>query len=115
MLARLLLEEMARMKRILTLAAWLLLGPAAPLHAADFALRIAPFEADVTPPPGTPLCDALVPPAKEIVDPLSARGVVILTPDATIVLCALDWVGIGNGGHTAFRDALAKAAGTSRD
>ena len=28
-----------------------------------------------------------------------------------IVLCAIDWVGIGNTGHDAFRDALARAAG----
>src|SRR5438067_3371945 len=88
---------------------------AAPLRADETPLRIAPFEADVTPPLGTPLCDALVPPAKEIVDPLTARGVVLLAGDKPSVLCALDWVGIGNGGHTAFRDALARAAGPSRD
>jgi hypothetical protein len=103
------------MKRILLLTAWLLLGQAGPLYASEVALRVAPFEADVTPPLGTPLCDALVEPAKEIVDPLSARGVVILAGDKPIVLCALDWVGIGNSGHTAFRDALARAAGTTRD
>ncbi|MEO1995680.1 MAG: hypothetical protein ABGZ17_10440, partial [Planctomycetaceae bacterium] len=32
-----------------------------------------------------------------------------------IVLCALDWVGIGNAGHDAFREALAQAAGTHPD
>jgi hypothetical protein len=31
------------------------------------------------------------------------------------VLCALDWVGVGYSGHDAFRDALARAAGTTRD
>jgi hypothetical protein len=84
----------------------------APVHAEP--LRIATFEADVTPPIGAPLCDALVPPAKQIDDPLFARGL-ILFADKPIVLCALDWVGIGNSGHDAFRDALAKAAGTTRD
>jgi hypothetical protein len=84
----------------------------APVHAQP--LRIATFEADVTPPIGAPLCDALVPPAKQIDDPLFARGL-ILFADKPIVLCALDWVGIGNRGHDAFRDALAKAAGTTRD
>jgi hypothetical protein len=44
-------------------------------YAAE-PLRIATFQADVTPPLGAPLCDALVKPAAEIVDPLSARGVV---------------------------------------
>ena len=78
-------------------------------------MRIATFQIDITPPIGTPLCDALCEPAKEIVDPLSARGVVLLTQDRPIVLCALDWVGIGNGGYDAFREAIAKAAGTSVD
>jgi len=78
-------------------------------------LRIATFETDITPPIGTPLCDALVMPAKEIVDPLSARGIVLLTEGQPIVLCALDWVGVGNSGYDAFRAALAKAAGTSVD
>ena len=32
-----------------------------------------------------------------------------------MVLCAVDWVGVGNSGHIAFRDALAKAAGTTAD
>ncbi|MBX9680134.1 MAG: hypothetical protein K2X38_15340 [Gemmataceae bacterium] len=83
------------------------------LHAAP--LRVAVFEADVTPPIGTPLCDALVMPAKEIVDSLSARGIVLLGSGDPIVLVAIDWVGIGNSGHDAFRDAIAKAAKTKRE
>ncbi len=85
-------------------------------NGADAApLKIAVFEADVTPPLGAPLCDALVPPVKEIVDPLKARGVVLLTVDKPIVLCALDWVGIGDSGFDAFREGLAAAAGTTRE
>jgi hypothetical protein len=87
----------------------------APAAAADESLRIATFEADITPPIGAPLCDGLVPPAKEIVDPLSARGVVLLGEGQPVVLCAMDWVGVGNSGYDAFRTALATAAGTSRD
>jgi hypothetical protein len=83
--------------------------------ADEKPLRIAVFEAEVTPPIGTPLCDGLVVPAKEVVDPLSARGIILFTGDKPIVLCAVDWVGIGNSGHTAFRDAIAKAAGTTRE
>jgi len=86
-----------------------------PAAAAEKTLRIAVFAADITPPIGTPLCDGLVVPAKEIVDPLSARGVVLLTEGKPIVLCAMDWVGVGNSGYDAFREALAKAAGTTRD
>jgi hypothetical protein len=98
------------MRCFLAAALWLLpsLLQAAPL-------RVAAFEADVTPPIGTPLCDALVGPAKEIVDPLSARGVVLLGEGEPIVLVAIDWVGIGNSGHDAFRDAIAKATKTKRE
>jgi hypothetical protein len=76
-------------------------------------LRIATFNVDVTPPLGAPLCDSLCPPASEIVDPLSARGVVLVGNQQPIVLCAVDWVGIGNGAYDAWRTAIAKAAGTS--
>jgi hypothetical protein len=81
----------------------------------DRPLRAVTFEADVTPPIGTPLCDALVVPAKEIVDPLTARGVILYSYEKPIVLVAVDWVGIGNSAHNAFRDAIAKAAGTVRE
>jgi len=83
--------------------------------AADTPLRIATFTVDITPPIGSPLCDGLVKPAKEIVDPLSARGIILLTDGRPIVLCAMDWVGVGNSGHEAFREALAKAVGTDVD
>jgi hypothetical protein len=88
---------------------------ALPAGAGDRPLRIATFEADVTPPLGTPLCDALVPPARHIDDPLLARGMVLFGDEKPVVLCALDWVGIGNTGHDAFREALARAVGTTRD
>ena len=77
-------------------------------------LRIAVFKADVTPPIGSPLCIGLVPNAKKIDDPLSARGLVLLIKPAPVVLCAIDWVGIANQGHDEWRAALAKAAGTTR-
>src|SRR5881394_3385300 len=92
----------------------MLLVPAM-VAAGEKPLRIATFEADVTPPIGTPLCDALVVPAKEIVDPLSARGVILFTNEKPIVLVAVDWVGIGNSGHHAFRAAVATAAGTTKE
>lgn len=78
-------------------------------------MRVATFQVDATPPLGTRLCYGAVEPAREIVDPLSARGIVLLTGERPIVLCAVDWVGIGNGGHDAWRDALAEAAGTTRE
>ncbi len=100
------------MKCLLSLSVLFVLSLAGRLSATDTPLRIATFDADITPPIGTPLCDALVMPAKRIEDSLHARGVVLLTSGKPIVLCALDWVGIGNTGYTTFRDALARAAGT---
>ena len=83
--------------------------------AAAKPLAVCTFQCDATPPLGSPLCGSAVPPAKAIVDPLSIRGLVLLGDETPIVLCAVDWVGIGNGGYDAFREALAKAAGTSVD
>jgi hypothetical protein len=36
-----------------------------------------------------------------------------LGKDRPVVLCAVDWIGIGNEGHDAFRQQLATAAGTT--
>jgi hypothetical protein len=44
---------------------------------------------------------------------LRARGIVLLGAGEPIVLCAVDWLGIANEGHDAFRAALARAAVTS--
>jgi hypothetical protein len=70
----------------------------------------------VTPPPGSALCDGLVPPAKGVNDPLSARGIILKADDQKpVVLVAVDWVGIGNGGHDAWRQAIAGACDTPLD
>ncbi|HIK94223.1 MAG TPA: hypothetical protein EYG03_19945, partial [Planctomycetes bacterium] len=83
--------------------------------ADDASLRVAVFQADVTPPLGSPLCNGNVKPVMEIVTPLTARGVVLLGAGDPIVLCAFDWVGIGNESHDQFRTALGKAVGTTAD
>jgi hypothetical protein len=75
-------------------------------------MRIATFNVDATPPLGSPVAYA---PARSIDDPLSARGIVLLGADRPIVLCAVDWIGIGNGGHDLWREKLAQAAGTTPD
>jgi hypothetical protein len=85
------------------------------LRADPALLSIATFQVDATPPLGSPLCDAAVKPAKEISDPLSARGIVILGSGRPIVLCAVDWVGIANGGYDRWRSKLAEAVGTTVD
>jgi hypothetical protein len=86
--------------------------------ATAFALdlRVGTFKVDVTPPPGSPLCDGLVPKATGASDPLSARGIVLVADDQPpVVLVAFDWVGIGNEGHDAFRKAIADACKTTVD
>jgi hypothetical protein len=82
-------------------------------RGAGKPLRIATFRVDATPPLGTPLCFAMVPDGKEVVDRLSARGIILAGEDAPVVLAVLDWLGIGNEGYDEWRAALARAAGTS--
>lgn len=76
-------------------------------------LKIAYFQADVTPSVGIPVAYA---PTRSIVDSLSARGVVI-SPEGQkpVVLCVVDWLLISNESSDLFRSYLAKAAGTTPD
>lgn len=83
--------------------------------AENEPLRVACFQADITPPLGSPLCNGGVMPAKEIVTPLTARGMILLGAGQPIVLCALDWLGIGNESYDMFREEIARATGTLRD
>lgn len=76
----------------------------------DAPLRVGVFAVDATPPIGSPLAYG---PAKEVTAPLSCRGVVLCGEGRPVVLCAVDWIGIGNDGQKEFRQSLAKAAGTS--
>ena len=79
------------------------------------SLKVAYFQADATPPIDNDimLCFGGVPSTVKIADPLSARGVVILSDDLPVVLCAVDWVGIANESHDEWCKVLATAAGTS--
>lgn len=89
---------------------------AAPALAARPGLRAATFSVDVTPPPGSPLCYSLVVPAVSVESPLLAKGVVLYpSGQKPIVLCAVDWLGIGGESHLHWRSTLAKAAGTTPD
>jgi len=54
-------------------------------------------------------------PSVRVDDPLTARGIVLLSDEKPIVLFAIDWVGIANGGYDLWRETLAKAAGTTPD
>ncbi|MFM8402073.1 MAG: hypothetical protein ACKOAH_29970, partial [Pirellula sp.] len=74
-------------------------------------IKIALFDVDATPPVGSAMAYQPVRRIDEMT--LRCRGIVILGADEPIVLCAVDWIGIANEGHDAFREALAKAAGTN--
>jgi len=97
----------------LVLMVLLLAASSASVYSAQVTaaeLRIAVFDVDVSPPIGSPVAYA---PTRKIVDPLSARGIVLLGAGRPIVLCAVDYIGIANGGNLAWREALAEAAETT--
>lgn len=109
-----------RMFRILLVLFGLLAALGDSLAATDAAaasdstspgLRVATFDVDATPPIGSMM--AYDPVTNHWDLGLRARGIVLLGAGEPIVLCAVDWIGIANGGHDAFRNELAKAAGTS--
>ena len=80
------------------------------------SVRFYTFQVDATPPMGHPLCNGSVPPAIKVIDPLSARGLVLEAKgQEPIVLCAVDWVTINNESHDLWRQTLADAAGTTID
>lgn len=75
-------------------------------------LQIVTFNQDVTPELGMPVAYA---PARKIVTPLYARGIVLLSDEKPVVMCAVDAIGIGNEGYDTWREKLAEAAGTTPD
>jgi hypothetical protein len=83
-----------------------------PAPAAEY--QVAIFEADITIPIGHACMGGGVADAKEIVDPLYAKGFVLLGADKPIVVVALDWCQCNNDSYDRWRDVLAEAAGTDR-
>jgi hypothetical protein len=73
-------------------------------------VTLATFDIDATPPLGSQMAYNPVRRVDELT--LRCRGIVLLGSEQPIVLCAVDWIGIGNEGHDAFRETLAAAAGT---
>ncbi len=97
------------MKRILLfLSAAVMLAVLA--AGAQPSVRIATFDVDATPPLGSAMAYDPVRRLDELT--LRCRGIVLLGSEQPIVLCAVDWIGIANEGHEAFRAELAQAAGT---
>ncbi len=75
-------------------------------------LSFAPFDSDATPSAGSALAYDPMTAAGDLT--LRCRGVVLHGSGQPIVLAAIDWIGVANESHDAFRDLLAAAAGTSR-
>lgn len=94
------------------IAAFILLAVNSRTIAAESSsLRVATFDVDVTPPIGSIMAYT---PVTNVWDlGLRARGLVLLGAGQPIVLCAVDWIGIANESHDAFKSALARAAATS--
>src|ERR1041385_6759684 len=97
---------------VLSSSSWLHAAESAdPTNPPPSTLRVATFDIDATPPIGSMM--AYDPVTNRWDLGLRARGIVLLGAGEPIVLCAVDWIGIANEGHDAFRDALARAAGTA--
>jgi len=92
---------------------FLTLSTAEPVvYAKDKPIRIGMFQVDATPPVGSPLAyDAM----ESKTSTLWLKGVVLQGSGMPIVLVAVDWIGIGGAGHTRFREAIAKATGSTAD
>jgi len=92
-----------------------LLAPSFSRGADAPALKIASFRIDVSPPLGHPLCGGWIKPVVGTDDPLEAIGFILTGAGQPIVLCAVDWTGLLNEAHIAWRTAIARAAGTTPD
>src|SRR5687768_1619900 len=75
-------------------------------------LSLAAFEADITPPVGSPVYTGT---ARSIADPLEARGIVLSGGEGPVVILALDWCEVRNKSYDLWRTQLAAAARTTRE
>lgn len=83
---------------------------APPCYGQQQELRVGYFDVDATPPLGSALAYS---PTRSVVETLRCRGVVLLGSGKPIVMCSVDWLGIGNESNAVFRERLAVAAGTT--
>jgi hypothetical protein len=88
-------------------------GADSPSDPNQNGLCISTFDIDVTPPIGSFLAYGSATSVWDL--GLRARGIVIMGAGKPIVLCSVDWIGIGNEGHDAFCFELAQAAGTTTE
>jgi hypothetical protein len=80
-------------------------------HATE-PLKVGVFAVDASPPIGSPLA---YDPTRGVTHPLSCRGIVLMGAGRPVVLCAVDWIGIGNDGQLEYRQALAAAVASDSE
>ncbi|MBM4001012.1 MAG: hypothetical protein FJ297_15975 [Planctomycetes bacterium] len=83
------------------------------LLGGQLDLKLGTFSFDVSPPKGHSLCGGWIKPVEDYDDPLEANGFVLLGSGQPIVVCSVDWTGLLNSAHVAWRTAVAEAAGTA--
>ncbi|MBD3674194.1 MAG: hypothetical protein HUJ26_11785 [Planctomycetaceae bacterium] len=94
----------------------LILSVSIPGDAAEPGeVHVATFAADVTIPIGHRCMGILPTKAKEIIDPLETRGLIITGVGKPVAIVAVDWCEIRNGAYDEWRDTIAKAASTTRE
>ena len=108
------MHSVASPRAWLTLATLLLAGRL-PVGFAAGTFSVATFTADVTIPAGHAMIGGGNFYASSVVDPLQARGVVLLGGGAPVVFVAVDWCEIRNDAYTRWREVLAAAAGTTAE
>lgn len=110
-------RERPRRLRVRALCGFVLLlvAPTANASAEEPRFRVATFSADVTIPVGHRCMGILPRKAERVDDPLEAHGFVLLGLERPVVVIGLDWCELRNGAYDGWRDALAEAAGTSRE
>ena len=101
-------------RRMLGLTGAGLIAGVAPA-AAPPVLKLARFSAEVTVPIGHALMGGGIAPAKNVLDPLFAQGIVLLGAARPVVVVTVDWCEIRNDAYFRWREVLAKAAGTTAD
>jgi hypothetical protein len=101
--------------RCFAMTLWLIatyFGASICLSHEPSGVKLAYFDVDATPRIGSPLPYSAT---ESIVEPLRCRGIVLLGSGQPIVMCSVDWLGIGNEGHRLFRERIAAAAGTDAE
>ena len=106
------------LKRNLVAGAGLLVGsklssasnPDALINDSRNKLTLSLFDIDATPPIGTSMAYDSVINTWDL--GLRAKGIVLHGAGDPIVLCAIDWIGIGDEGYDQFCSTIANAAGT---